>query len=203
MLSQFVSGPPTSSPTVRSRILGTSRCAARDALLTQDACHRQGQALPEDVARLFFQQIMVAVDYSHRMGVANRDIKLDNILLHRQVRCAGDCPVCGRGEGAGTVCPAAGQLMPTSNHRALTLATACQGMACGALRARSLLDPAGPDCTVTTRRLPAAQDSAVVVKLCDFGFSKDEDRNSGSKSGCGTPEYVAPEVRSPGPPRAR
>jgi serine/threonine-protein kinase SRK2 len=45
----------------------------------------QGQALPEDVARLFFQQIMVAVDYSHRMGVANRDIKLDNILLHRQV----------------------------------------------------------------------------------------------------------------------
>ncbi len=36
----------------------------------------------------------------------------------------------------------------------------------------------------------------MVVKLCDFGFSKDEDRNSGSKSGCGTPEYVAPEVRS-------
>jgi serine/threonine protein kinase len=40
------------------------------------------------------------------------------------------------------------------------------------------------------------QDAAVVVKLCDFGFSKDEDRNSGSKSGCGTPEYVAPEVRA-------
>ena len=48
----------------------------------------QGQALPEDVARLFFQQIVVAIDYSHRMGVANRDIKLDNILLHRQVRTA-------------------------------------------------------------------------------------------------------------------
>jgi len=40
----------------------------------------------------------------------------------------------------------------------------------------------------------------VVVKLCDFGFSKDEDRNSGSKSGCGTPEYVAPEVRLLCPP---
>ena len=41
----------------------------------------------------------------------------------------------------------------------------------------------------------------MVVKLCDFGFSKDEDRNSGSKSGCGTPEYVAPEVRRQAPAR--
>ena len=32
------------------------------------------------------------------------------------------------------------------------------------------------------------------VKLCDFGFSKDED-DSLCKTGCGTVEYVAPEVR--------
>ena len=28
-----------------------------------------------------FQQLLLAVDYCHRLGVANRDIKLDNVLL--------------------------------------------------------------------------------------------------------------------------
>eukprot|EP00775_Hariotina_reticulata_P005914 gene5914-6155_t len=39
--------------------------------------------LPEELARYFFQQLMLAVDYCHKKGVANRDIKLDNILLHK------------------------------------------------------------------------------------------------------------------------
>jgi hypothetical protein len=34
--------------------------------------------------RWFFQQLILAVDYCHRKGVANRDIKLENTLL--QVR---------------------------------------------------------------------------------------------------------------------
>lgn len=38
--------------------------------------------LKEAVARWFFQQLAVAVDYCHRRGVANRDIKLENTLLH-------------------------------------------------------------------------------------------------------------------------
>ncbi len=33
-----------------------------------------------------------------------------------------------------------------------------------------------------------------VLKICDFGFSKDEAGQSVSKSTCGTPEYMAPEV---------
>ena len=33
------------------------------------------------------------------------------------------------------------------------------------------------------------------LKLCDFGFSKNEVMQSVSKSTCGTPEYMAPEVR--------
>lgn len=37
--------------------------------------------LPEAHARQLFQQVMLAVDFCHRMGVANRDIKLDNILM--------------------------------------------------------------------------------------------------------------------------
>lgn len=39
-----------------------------------------------------------------------------------------------------------------------------------------------------------ASPGAPVIKLCDFGFSKNE-RNSLSKTSCGTPEYIAPEVR--------
>jgi serine/threonine-protein kinase SRK2 len=41
---------------------------------------RQGR-LKEAVARWFFQQLVVGVDYCHRKGVANRDIKLENTLL--------------------------------------------------------------------------------------------------------------------------
>ena len=37
--------------------------------------------LQEAEARGIFQQLILAVDYCHRMGVANRDIKLENVLL--------------------------------------------------------------------------------------------------------------------------
>ena len=76
----------------------------------------------EEEARWFFQQFIIGLDYCHRMGIANRDIKLDNILLH------------------------------------------------------------GPG-------------SRPVVKICDFGYSKDEVAGSICKTACGTPEYMAPEVR--------
>lgn len=39
--------------------------------------------LPETRARWFFQQLMLAVDYSHQRGIVNRDIKLENSLLMR------------------------------------------------------------------------------------------------------------------------
>ena len=39
------------------------------------------RSLPEEEARWFFQQLLVGVDYCHRMGVASRDIKLENTLL--------------------------------------------------------------------------------------------------------------------------
>ena len=37
--------------------------------------------MQEDEARGIFQQLILGVDYCHRMGVANRDIKLENVLL--------------------------------------------------------------------------------------------------------------------------
>ncbi|KAL3156012.1 hypothetical protein ABBQ32_013000 [Trebouxia sp. C0010 RCD-2024] len=48
-----------------------------DLLRLVNRCH----GLSEADARWLFQQLMFAVDYMHRMGVANRDIKLENILL--------------------------------------------------------------------------------------------------------------------------
>lgn len=37
--------------------------------------------LNEETARWFFQQLIFGLDYCHRKGVANRDIKLENVLL--------------------------------------------------------------------------------------------------------------------------
>lgn len=42
--------------------------------------------LKESEARWFFQQLIVGVDYLHRMGVASRDIKLENTLLDSSPR---------------------------------------------------------------------------------------------------------------------
>ena len=39
--------------------------------------------LPETQARWFFQQIALAVEYCHGLGIAHRDIKLENALLDR------------------------------------------------------------------------------------------------------------------------
>ena len=35
----------------------------------------------EHEARWFFQQLIIALDYAHRMSVVSRDIKLENTLL--------------------------------------------------------------------------------------------------------------------------
>jgi serine/threonine protein kinase len=51
--------------------------------------------------RWFFQQLILAVDYCHKKGVANRDIKLENALLavlnmqHGSGPVAQPCCSCG------------------------------------------------------------------------------------------------------------
>lgn len=37
--------------------------------------------LTEDYSRWIFQQLIFGLDYCHKKGVANRDVKLENILL--------------------------------------------------------------------------------------------------------------------------
>mmetsp|Transcript_1527 Transcript_1527/g.4535 ORF Transcript_1527/g.4535 Transcript_1527/m.4535 type:complete len:550 (-) Transcript_1527:1045-2694(-) len=86
-----------------------------------DHVNRKGTSIPEAEARRIFQQMVVAISYCHRLGIANRDIKLENALLD------------------GT--------------------------------------PERP-----------------LLKICDFGYSKNEHLDSKPKSLSGTPDYIAPEV---------
>eukprot|EP00775_Hariotina_reticulata_P009797 gene9797-9955_t len=51
------------------------------------------RVVPEHQARWLFQQLVFAIDYCHRKGVANRDIKLDNILLDKSERGKPDWPI--------------------------------------------------------------------------------------------------------------
>ena len=39
------------------------------------------QKLDEDIARIYFKQILNAVAHCHQHGIAHRDIKMENILL--------------------------------------------------------------------------------------------------------------------------
>ncbi|KAL6752911.1 kinase-like domain-containing protein [Haematococcus lacustris] len=81
-----------------------------------------GGKVIEGLARFIFQQLIIALDFCHRKGKVNRDIKLSNILL-----------------------------------------------------------------SIAEGQLP-------LVKLCDFGFSKDTFRHSEPHSQVGTALFVAPEV---------
>jgi serine/threonine-protein kinase SRK2 len=52
-----------------------------------------GSRLSEDRARSLFQQLIIGLDYTHSKGVANRDIKLENVLIsapgrHGEVKIA-------------------------------------------------------------------------------------------------------------------
>ncbi len=40
-----------------------------------------GVRVQEVAARWFFQQLILGIDYCHKKGVANRDVKLENTLL--------------------------------------------------------------------------------------------------------------------------
>lgn len=42
---------------------------------------KKSRRLSEPLARWIFQQLILAVDYCHRKGVASRDIKCENVLL--------------------------------------------------------------------------------------------------------------------------
>lgn len=45
-------------------------------------CNKKTEVLTENAARRLFQQLITGVDYAHRKGLTNRDIKPDNILFY-------------------------------------------------------------------------------------------------------------------------
>ena len=51
--------------------------------------HHRVFGLPESQARWLFQQLMVAVDYCHRLGIVNRDIKARCISMCQSATYAG------------------------------------------------------------------------------------------------------------------
>jgi len=50
-------------------------------LMQQNRQNNGGGLVSEDVARWYFQQLIVTLDYLHAKGVSHRDIKLENALL--------------------------------------------------------------------------------------------------------------------------
>jgi len=59
--------------------LGIAMEYAAGGDMFQHVTNKRG--LSEDEARWFFQQLILGLDYCHKMGIVNRDIKLENTLL--------------------------------------------------------------------------------------------------------------------------
>lgn len=73
--------PVDGLPSVQERPKASLRLQRLHAGLQKRTSALQAGPLPEAQVRALFQQLVSAVDYSYRLGVISRDIKLGNILL--------------------------------------------------------------------------------------------------------------------------
>ena len=55
--------------------------------LCRGGATESGEPLPEKTARRFFQQVISGLEYVHSLGIAHRDLKLENILLDGSNNC--------------------------------------------------------------------------------------------------------------------
>jgi serine/threonine protein kinase len=146
--------------------------------------------MSEPDARCLFQQLIVAVDYCHKLGIANRDIKVCQTSFIRswalRLRLWKDCLMHCRAQHADP----AFVTRPLLCVWVLTTLTTAMGLWRRVGSSFCVLPSLQLDNMLLHGPWPRPQ-----LKLCDFGFSKNEVMQSVSKSTCGTPEYMAPEVR--------
>lgn len=125
--------------------------------------------LKEAASRWFFQQLIIGLDYCHRRGVVNRDIKLENTLL--QVRVSSVLLfVQGSRSAGGFSQPAAGKHIDVwvywtgPSHQHQLLPNYLVGVLCIDANAFMLLSLA---VLQMVQGLPLP-----LLKICDFGYSK-------------------------------
>ena len=148
------------------------------------------RGLPEPVARAFFQELVVAMQFCHELGIANRDIKLENALLDGGGDggggSSGESDGGGGGERMATDDGDNGNSGPAStsghgdSYNKNGHGNGSNGASQGQQRERGGRRQ--------QRRLRPS------LKICDFGYSKNEFVDSRPKSVSGTPDYIAPEV---------
>lgn len=134
------------------------------------------RGLPESVARAFFQELVVAMQFCHELGIANRDIKLENALLDE----GGGGGEESDGDGDGD------ERMATDDNDAGPASTSGNGHPTNGIGS----NVASQERHKRGRR----RQSRPSLKICDFGYSKNEFVDSRPKSVSGTPDYIAPEV---------
>jgi len=147
----------------------------------------QKQGIGEDEARAYFQQLIMAIDYCHCLGIALRDIKVRSpkaASLTLQLLLT-----CERWISAWFDC----SMSACSSRACARLAPAAASVVQVKLVLVSLPVPMQVDNMLLHWGAGAA---APVLKLCDFGYSKAEAAGEACTSACGTPEYMAPEVGS-------
>ena len=135
--------------------------------------------LKEDHARFFFQQIIVAIDYCHKMKVSNRCAFLSQAL--------------------------AVDVKPSVNRR-LMRALILRGYALSPQAKQGLITEGAPpnlcrDIKLENTLFDSSQKGRnPLIKLCDFGYSINEE-NSKPKTAVGTPGYTGKTLSIPtGPP---
>jgi serine/threonine protein kinase len=89
---------------------------ASNVYLIMEICHggdlndavQASEGLDEDTAKRYFHHVMGAIAHLHRLGIAHRDIKLENILItadaHAKLADFGLCRLLPRDAGMQTVC---------------------------------------------------------------------------------------------------
>ena len=73
--------PPRTDQMVCQDIVRPARVKAIQHVKALRDKMRRSHGLREDHCRFYYQQIILALDYCHKMSISNRDIKLENTLL--------------------------------------------------------------------------------------------------------------------------